>query len=176
VGPGVPLPIDTERLIIRPFDTEADVEAATAVYCDPEVMRYVAGGPLADGGAVRKMLEIYTQAHQDHGFSSWAVVERETERVVGDAGFGIFEPTQEIELGYTLARAFWGRGYAVEAAAACLRAGLACLAAPRIIAVVDAANDASQRVAERIGMVRVETIDLHRRPHVLFAADATSSA
>ena len=90
--------------------------------------------------------------------------------MIGDAGFGILEQTGDVELGYTLARAYWGRGYATEAAAACLEAGLAHIAAPRIVAVVDEDNEASLRVAERIGMTRIGTIEAHGRPHVLFAA------
>ena len=90
--------------------------------------------------------------------------------MIGDVGFGVFEPTGEIELGWTLARDRWGHGYGTEVAAACLGAGLAHLAADRIVALVDAENEASLRVAERIGMARVETIEAHGRPHVLFAA------
>jgi RimJ/RimL family protein N-acetyltransferase len=169
----VPLPILTERLLIRQFDPEVDVEAAVSVYCDAEVMRYVTGGPLSDEEAVRGALEKYVRAQQEYGFSSWAVVERETGRVIGDVGFGIFEPTNEVELGYTLAREFWGRGYATEAAGSCLSAGLAHLDVPRIIAVVDAENQASLRVAEHVGMASVKTIAVHHRPHLLFEAHAS---
>ena len=140
------------------------------VYGDPEVMRFIPGGALADEAAVGSLLERYADVQQRLGFSSWAVVERETGRVIGDAGFGIFEPTGEVELGYTLARDCWGEGYATEAAKACLAAGLEQLTAPRIIAVVDAENEASLRVPRRIGMRRVETIHAHGRPHVLFVA------
>jgi [ribosomal protein S5]-alanine N-acetyltransferase len=166
----IPLPIETERLLIRPFAPDTDAAAMTAVYCDAEVMRYVAGGALADEDEVRAMLDGYVRAQAERGFSSWAVVDRESGRVVGDAGFGFFEPTGEVELGYTLARASWGRGYATEAASACLAAGLAHLGVGRIIAVVDEENEASLRVAERIGMRRVERIEANGRPHVVFAS------
>ena len=166
----VQLPIESERLLMRSFVVETDSESMLAVYGDPHVMRFIPGGALTDIGAVRSTLETHTRAQQTQGFSSWAIVERKTGRVIGDAGFGIFEPTGDIELGYTLARNCWGRGYATEAAKACLAAGLADLAALRIIAVVDEENGASQRVAERIGMAMTETIEAHGRPHVLFAA------
>lgn len=169
----IALPIETERLAIRCFLPEADAEPMFAVYGDAEVMRFIPGGPLADEVAVRSLLERYAEAQERQGFSSWAVVERQTGRLIGDAGFGIFEPTGEVELGYTLARDCWGQGYATEAARACLAAGLAKRMAPRIIAVVDAENEASLRVSGRIGMSRVETIHAHGRPHVLFAASRT---
>jgi len=139
------------------------------VYGDAEVMRFIPGGAVADERAVRSLLDRYAEAHRRLGFSSWAVVERKTGRPIGDAGFGVFEPTGEIELGYTLARDFWGQGYATEAARSCLAAGLEQLAVERIIAVVDAENQTSLPVPERIGMRRIETIEAHGRPHVLFA-------
>jgi [ribosomal protein S5]-alanine N-acetyltransferase len=165
----IPLPIETERLLLRPFAPDSDAAAMVDIYCDPEVMRFVPGGALPSEEAVRAMLETYARAQSEHGFSSWAVVERRSGRIVGDAGFGVFEATGDVELGYTLARDSWGHGYATEAAGACLRAALIHLDAARIIAVVDAENEASLRVPERIGMGRVETIEAHGRPHVLFA-------
>jgi [ribosomal protein S5]-alanine N-acetyltransferase len=166
------LPIETERLVIREFQPERDSEAMLRVYGDPEVMRFIPGGAVSDEQGVRALLQGYVDAQRQQGFSSWAVAERTGGRTIGDAGFGIFEPTQEVELGYTFARDHWGKGYATEAARACLSAGLAQLPVARIIAVVDAENVASLRVPERIGMKRVSTIEAHGRPHVLFAASA----
>ncbi|HEX3454471.1 MAG TPA: GNAT family N-acetyltransferase [Gaiellaceae bacterium] len=167
------LPIETERLVVRAFEPERDAEPMLAVYGDPEVMRYVPGGALPDFEAVLSTLRGYEEQQARIGFSSWALVERETTRVIGDTGFGVFAPTGAVELGYTLARSYWGRGYATEAAAACLQAGLTRLALPRVIALVDIENDRSARVAERIGMARIETIEAHGRPHVFFAAYPT---
>ena len=166
----VPFPIETERLLVWPFDADADAPSMLGVYGDPEVMRFVPRGALADLEAVRSELEKHAEAQRSLGFSFWAVVERASGSVIGDAGFGIFDPTGDVELGYTLARDCWGRGYGTEAASACLAVGLAHLSPPRIVALVDAENEPSLRVAERIGMVRIETIEAYGRPHVLFAA------
>ena len=127
----VPLPIETERLTIREFQPEADAEAMLTVYGDPEVMRFVAGGAFRGIETMKARLKTYARESERRGFSSWAVVERETGELIGDAGFGLYEPTGDIELGYTLARAYWGNGFATEAAAACLAAGLEHLAVPR---------------------------------------------
>ncbi|MGZ4396290.1 MAG: GNAT family N-acetyltransferase [Gaiellaceae bacterium] len=119
----VPLPIETERLHIRPFLPDSDSEAMVSVYSDPEVMRFIPGGALDGLAAVRAALAEHAAGQEARGFAFWAVVERATGLVIGDVGFGIFEPTGEIELGWTLARDRWGRGYATEAASACLAAG-----------------------------------------------------
>jgi [ribosomal protein S5]-alanine N-acetyltransferase len=165
----IPLPIETERLLVRPFLPETDVDPMLDVYGDPDVMRYVPAGALS-ADAVRTTLERYVQAQQKRGgFSSWALVERASNRVVGDVGFGVFAQTGDVELGYTLARVAWGHGYATESARACVAAGLLHLPVTRIVAVVDEANERSVRVAERIGMISLESIGAHGRPHLLFA-------
>jgi RimJ/RimL family protein N-acetyltransferase len=166
----IPLPIRTERLVIRAFVPDEDAAEMTRVYCDPEVMRYVPGGALPDERAVRKALERYVSEQDEFGFSSWGVVERASGRLIGDAGFAFYDPPHEVELGYTFAREYWGKGYATEAARACLRAWREHLGRSRIVALVDAGNEASLRVPERIGMRRVGVIEAHGRPHVLFAA------
>lgn len=171
----IPLPIVTERLLIRAFVPGADASSMVPVYGDPEVMRFIPGGAIGDEAAIRNLLEKYACAQAERGFSSWAVVERATESVVGDVGFGIFEETGEIEVGYTLARACWGRGFASEAARAALEAGLLHLDVTRIIAVVDVDNEPSLSVAERIGMTRNGAIEAHGRPHIVFTAGAGCS-
>ena len=167
----VPLPIETERLSIRPFVPAEDAAVMTTVYCDPEVMRYIPGGVLAGEDAVRSHLERYEREHAERGFGFWAIVERAGGYLIGDVGFGVLELTGDVELGWTLARDRWVNGFATEAATACLAAGFAHLDVPRIVAVVDAGNEASMRVARRIGMRLEDEVLVHERLHALFAAD-----
>jgi len=165
----IPLPLRTQRLVIRPFDS-SDVGAMAEIYGDPEVMRHVCLGVL-DRERTAALLEEYRRAQRKRGFSTWAVVEAESGAVVGDVGFGVYEPTGEPELGYTLAAAVWGRGYAFEAAQACVRAAFAHLPYRRIMAKVEAENERSLRVAERLEMRALETIAVDGRPHVLLAVE-----
>jgi ribosomal-protein-alanine N-acetyltransferase len=165
----IPLPIETERLLIRPFD-DADVDAMAEIYGDPEVMRHVCLGVL-DRDRTAALLEEYREAQGRYGFSTWAVVEQESGVVVGDVGFGVYAPTGEPELGYTLAAAVWGRGYALEAARACVAAAFAHLPERRLVAKVEPENERSLRVAEKLEMRTVETIDVDGRPHLLLALE-----
>jgi len=164
------LPIVTPRLRIRPF-RPGDEGPMMDVYGDAEVMRYIPGGPLPDESAVRAIMDEQLVAHAARGYAYYAVELVAGGSVVGDAGFGLFEPTGDVEVGYTFARRAWGHGYATEAAAACLAAGLAGLDVPRIIAVADVENVASHRVAERIGMRRDGELEAHGRPHVVFVGE-----
>jgi [ribosomal protein S5]-alanine N-acetyltransferase len=173
----IPLPIETERLTLRAFEPERDADQMLEVYGDPAVMRFIPGGAYRGLDAVRATLDRYAREQESRGFSFWAVVERDGARVVGDAGFGVFEQTGDVELGYTITRDRWGRGYATEAVRACLEAGLAHLDVPRIVAVVDAENLRSARVAERIGMAAVDTVvGLSGRPQTLFAVRRAPAA
>jgi [ribosomal protein S5]-alanine N-acetyltransferase len=144
--------ITTERLLIRPL-TVADVGPMHAVFSDPLVMRYIPEGACDLAGS-RRRLEASIHHHEAHGFSKWAVLERKTGAVIGDCGLKFLEGEPDIELGFHIARRYWGRGYATEAARACLHWGLEELGRERILAIVDPANAASARVLEKIGMRR----------------------
>lgn len=150
----MPLPIATERLIIRPF-TSADLEAMHAVWSDPEVM-----GPVpataCDREKSRARLSEKISHQARHGFSRWAVVEQASGTVIGECGLQYLDGGTDIELGYKLARARWGQGFAAEAARACLKWALA-ERAERVVAIVDPANARSSRVLDKIGMLRVGT-------------------
>jgi RimJ/RimL family protein N-acetyltransferase len=90
-----------------------------------------------------------------HGFGLLAVAEREGGRVVGEAGLQVLEAGPDIELGYTLRHAAWGRGYATEAARAVLYWAFAGLRLERVVAVADPANETSLHVLDKLGMRRL---------------------
>lgn len=161
-------PLRGPRLDLRPF-TAADVADAHRVYGDPEVMRLVGeGGPAAlDQSA--QMLADYV-AHQDrHGFAFWAVIERRTSRLIGDAGLEVTE--HGIELGYTLALDRWGHGFATEAGRLCLDAADGPLGLARLVALADLGNPASATVLDRLGFVRERVVAAYGRPHQLFVRE-----
>jgi [ribosomal protein S5]-alanine N-acetyltransferase len=164
------LPIESERLLLRAFRPDADLDDMMPVYADAEVMRYIPGGVLPDAAAVHAELAKHAADQERQGYSFLAVVERASGRVVGDAGFGIFEPTGDLELGYTFARSVWGRGYATEAAGVCLEAAWAGLDAERIVAVIDERNPASVHVVEKLGMRLERRMQAYGLPHLIYVA------
>ena len=147
-------PLQTERLALRRF-TAADLEPLLGVFGDPEVMRYVGAErrPLRRS-QVSALMSRSGADWSEHGFGLLAIVERDSGRLSGEAGLQHLEAGPDIELGYTLARAAWGGGYATEAARAVLRWGFAGLHLHRIVAVADPANAASLRVLDKLGMTR----------------------
>jgi ribosomal-protein-alanine N-acetyltransferase len=148
----MPVILETPRLVLRTWTLD-DAEAAFAVYSDPEVMRFLSGPPARDVEETRARLAARPIAQQErYGFCLWAVVEKATGTVIGSCGLKHLDDGPDVEVGYHLARSAWGKGYATEAAAACLRYGFERLGLRRILAVVNPANGASRRVLEKIGM------------------------
>jgi RimJ/RimL family protein N-acetyltransferase len=151
----VPILLRTARLLLRPWRGD-DLAAFAAMSADPAVMEFLM--PLSEPGACEAWAA-GLQAHwRKHGFGRWVV------EVPGEAGFaGIvglvtvpYEAhfTPAVEIAWRLARAYWGRGYATEAARAALDFGFGKLGLAEIVAVTVPANLRSRRVMERLGMTR----------------------
>jgi len=144
--------VTTNRLSLRPFTVD-DADAMQRVLCDPEVMRYSTGVKRPD--EVGTWLRERANRDVSRGYALWAVVEKTSDAVIGYCGLSHWPDVngrEEVEIGYRLARMHWGRGCATEAATAVRDVAFNVLHLPRLIALIDPANGASIRVAERLGM------------------------
>ena len=158
-------PLLGDRVLLRPFES-ADASAALEVYGDELVMRYVGEGGAVAAEETSRMVEGYRRHQDEHGFAFWALVDRSTGELIGDAGL---EATDHgIELGYTVARRRWGQGLATEAARLCVRAAFGPLGLPRLVALVDVDNPASARVLEKLGFMDQGRAMAYGRPHRRF--------
>jgi ribosomal-protein-alanine N-acetyltransferase len=158
---------ETERLIARTWSLD-DAEAAFEMYGDPDVVRFI-GGHLQESVATTRELLDAIRARATilpAGMGSFPLVRRDTGELVGTALIkplpgGDEQPTDDIEIGWHLARRHWGNGYATEAGRALLRRAFDDLELRRIHAVVEPANDASHAVARRLGMSDLGTTDAY---------------
>jgi [ribosomal protein S5]-alanine N-acetyltransferase len=148
-------PLLTERLELRRIGSP-DLGPLLVAFGDPAVMRYVGSErqPLT-GDALRVLMRTADGHWSQHGFGLLAVAERESGRVIGEAGLQVLEAGPDIELGYTLRHAVWSRGYATEAARAVLYWAFAGLRLERVVAVADPANEASLHVLDKLGLRRL---------------------
>jgi RimJ/RimL family protein N-acetyltransferase len=163
--------IQTARLTLRPFRA-GDVDAQAAMMGDAVVMTHL-GGPLSREESWRKLLTI-TGLWSVFGYGYWAVERREDGRFIGQVGFADFKrgmaPSIEglPEMGWLFAADTFGRGYASEA----VRAGLEwidrALAPIEVVAIIDEANIASIRVAEKAGFARREPGIYRDEPILVF--------
>ena len=162
--------LTTPRLILRPFDPAADLEPLARIARDADTMRYLAHGrPWTHQESV-EMIGRHV-AQYGHGLGFGAVLDKATGEFAGWAGVqnpkrwpkmmvDLELPCDVIEVGWTLAPPWRGRGYATEAARAWLGYGFASLGLEEIIAVHDVPNVASERVMDRLGMTRRHTFSL----------------
>lgn len=140
----------TERLLLRPFRDD-DLEPWAALNSDPEVMTYL-GKPLSREESDRIASGV-NQRYASDGTGFLAIERRTDGAFVGACGLQ-FTPwyPDDFEIGWRLARAYWGQGYATEAAASWLEYGFTTMALTRVISVTDTPNTRSIGVMRRLGM------------------------
>ncbi len=158
--------------------TPDDLPSLKAILQDAETMTAYEG-PF-DDGMVDDWLQHMLTRYREDGFGLWAVVLRQTGRMIGQCG-----PTRQrilgedvVEVGYLFNRSYWHHGYATEAAGACRDHAFTALGRDRVYAQVRDTNLASMNVAIRLGMtVRGRFVKHYRgvdMPHLAFAVDRPS--
>lgn len=149
-------PVETERLLLRPLDPVADVDAVHAYAARADVCRYIPWQPRTRAEVASWLADPAAQAATMRAPGDnlrLAIVERSTNRLVGDIVL-MWRPGEHrcAELGYVLNPDVHGRGYATEACRALLNLAFGALPLHRVIARVDARNTASAAVLRRLGM------------------------
>ena len=159
---------ETSRLILRHF-TRDDLAPLAAMHLDVEVTRFIGGVKTLE--QTRERLEQWLAEYQRYGFSKWAVVLRGGEELIGRCGLSPeqIDGVDEWELGWTFARAYWGKGYATEAAEAAMEYSFRVLGHRRLISLIRLGNVASVRVAEKIGMNYERRVQWNGMPADMYA-------
>jgi len=164
--------LETARLRLREM-TDDDLPALRRILHDPQVM-VAYEGAFSDEESLawlRRMQERY----REDGFALWAVVLGDSGEMIGQCGISRQRIDDDVvtEVGYLFQRAYWHRGYALEAAAACRDWAFATQPIDELYAKVRSTNTASMNVAIRLGMTVRRTFTTHYRgvdmPHLAFA-------
>ena len=158
--------LTTDRLALRQFTID-DLDWLAALYSDAEVTRYLGGTKDSDGVDVMLRVRILEYYEQSPGMGMWVTEERSSGERVGFHLLSNIQGEAIIQVGFGLVKSAWGKGFGTEMAAAVLRYGFVDLALPRIVAIANLENLASQHVLLKIG--------LHRNgersfPHPAYAA------
>ncbi len=145
--------IETARLRLRPFQALDAIEMA-AILGNPEVMQHIGRGRAKTFDETIDYLAYQLRHEAAYGYSLWAVVRKEDDRLIGQCGLWHLEGTGEVDLAYTLDQDYWGQGYATEASIGWLdyAFGPTGLDLRRIVAITKPENRASVRVLEKLGM------------------------
>lgn len=140
--------IKSERLEIRSLKIE-DLDEVMNFWGNDEVMKFC-GGSSSDKNQIENVIKNYINLQNERGFSVFAVVLQEINKVIGACGYNYANDNNEIELIYHFATKYWGKGYATEATRACIEFARKNLCIHKIIASVDPRNEASRRLLERL--------------------------
>lgn len=155
INADAPVMLATERLILRQWQ-QRDLAPFADMNADPEVMRHFPS-PL-DAQQSNELAARLCQLIARDGWGFWAVETRSHAEFIGFVGLRETKPDMPfgscIEIGWRLAQAHWGKGYATEAARRTLRFGFEELALEEIVSFTALPNLRSQAVMQKLGMRR----------------------
>jgi RimJ/RimL family protein N-acetyltransferase len=140
--------IKTERCSLRLFE-QSDVDNLYTLYSDEQVMRFLPGAYSRE--VAEKHVVAFATVFEQRGFTLWAVESKGTGEFIGRVGLWPLKGTDEVELGYVIARSHWNQGIATETSAACLEFGFKKLDLPFVAAITMSKNVASLRVMNKLG-------------------------
>ena len=167
--------LETARLTLRPHRL-ADFEASFSMWSDPIVTRHIGGKPSTEQQTWSRLMG-YVGHWSLLGFGYWVLEEKTTGSFLGELGFANFRrdiaPSMKSapELGWALASRFHGQGYATEAVGAAVAWGDARFGAARTVCLINAANVASIRVAQKCGYVEFERTLFNEQPTLFLARE-----
>jgi RimJ/RimL family protein N-acetyltransferase len=140
--------LETERLILR-CPEAADLDGFAEMMADPEATRFLGG--VVSRTAAWRSLTVIAGSWVIRGYGLFSVVEKASGRWIGRVGPWQPEGWPGAEVGWGLHPAAWGRGYATEAAEACMAYAFERLGWDEVVHIIDPGNAPSQAVARRVG-------------------------
>jgi RimJ/RimL family protein N-acetyltransferase len=168
-----PEAIETERLLLVPWSDDYFDDFA-GICADAEVMRFISRGRPLSREDVGEILGRTRSMWEEYGFGPWAAIEKCTGRWVGRIGLNLLAdwPGEDRwEVGFELAREFWGCGLATEGARRAIRFGWEQTPLERIISVTVPDHLASRRVMEKCGLTFQAEIPWRGTTVVWYAID-----
>jgi RimJ/RimL family protein N-acetyltransferase len=142
---------ETSRLVLRRVDRD-DLDFFATLFADPEVMRFSLGVRSREESAA--WIDRAMAMYGTRGYGPWGVVQKLDQKLIGFCGLldQTIDGVAEVEIAYRLAEPYWGQAFAPEAAAAARDLAFGEFHLSRVVALIDANNSRSIRVAEKIGM------------------------
>jgi RimJ/RimL family protein N-acetyltransferase len=160
------IPAPTARLRFREM-TEDDLDLMAGLLGDPDVMAFYPRPKTRDEAL--GWIDWNRRNYAEHGYGLW-IVETHDGRFVGDCGL-TWQPVGDgavLEVGYHTVSERQGLGYATEAARACVELALGAIGERHVVAIINPANAASRRVAEKLGMRLEQETEVHGRRVVVY--------
>lgn len=162
--------IETERLDLREI-TQDDLDELLEIWGDPEAMRFFPR--TLDRQAMNEWIDRNQKRYEQYGYGLWAVILRGEQKLIGDCGLVIQDVggIEELEVGYHFNKNYWRRGFAAEAARACIDYAFQRLGCRRVISMIRPENEPSRQVAERNGLRIEKEIFWRGYQHYVYAIE-----
>lgn len=143
--------LSSERLVLRRFRPD-DAAVFAAYRSDPDVARFQSWEtPVTEAAAARLIGEFAADDPRAPGWFQWALGLRSGPALIGDVGVNLDDNRMQAEIGFTLAPAYQGKGYAAEAVRRILDHLFTDEGLARVSAECDARNERSARLLQRVG-------------------------
>lgn len=145
--------LETQRLLLRHF-VVSDLDNLFSFYSDPEVIKYIPDAPRTYE-ETKEELEWFMNGHPRFPeLGLWATIYKETGQFIGRCGLipWTIDEKNEVEVAFALSKAYWGQGLATEVAQALVEYGFEHLQLSRLICLIEHGNQASIKVATKVGM------------------------
>ena len=163
--------LETDRLLLRQL-VASDADVIYALRSDAEIMRYIREPQ--NRRETENWIRLVSSRWSKDKLGFCGVVEKKSGVLTGWCGVWRLSETDEVEIGYAIAKKFWRMGFATEAAEALLRYAFTHIKPDKITAVAEPENTASRRVMEKLGMKFVRLGEFYSRQLVQYAISQES--
>lgn len=145
--------LETERLSLRELDAERDAAFMVEVLNEPAFIRYVADrGVRTVEDATRYITENMLPSYAKFGFGFYVVESKASGLPIGICGLIKRDTMEDVDIGFSTLRPYWGQGYAYEAASALLEHGHRVHRLPRIVGITAPDNEPSMNLLQKLGL------------------------
>ncbi|MFF2886281.1 GNAT family N-acetyltransferase [Paenibacillus sp. NPDC057967] len=150
--------LHTERLYLRKMDV-SDSASLFRIWSDPDVIEFMNIDPFADENQAREMIQFLNNLSEDDQAIRFTIIEKESGQIIGSGGYNFLDMEHaKAEIGYDIAKGYWGKGYATEAIGALVEYAFSTLKLNRIEAKVEPPNVNSIRVLQKLSFTHEGTL------------------
>lgn len=162
--------METERLQFRPYTNE-DFSFFSSLWADPSIVQYIGKGVTRSTEEARKSFQEWLLPGYRDGRGLYLILHKETDQPIGHAGVvqQAVDGKKEFEIGYWIAKEYWGNGYATEAAAFFKKYASQQLGLKRLICLIQQQNERSISVALKLGMIHEKNTTFNAIPVNVYA-------
>ncbi len=155
--------LHTERLHLRKMKV-SDSSSLFKIWSDPDVTKFMNVSCFTDENQAKEMINLLDDLSRDSKAIRYSIIKKESNEIIGSCGYNSFDfENEKAEIGYDIAKSFWGRGYASEAICSLLDHAFSSLKLNRIEAKVDPENVNSIKLLQKLNFTFEGTLRQYER-------------